>query len=184
MLLLAGGVARADGAAGFIVIMVIYAILTVVGKIRQAANRNQPPPRPVARPARQVARPSTQAPPARRSPAPQMSSEARRLEELLRGLAQSKAEATENTESLEVDREPVDQDSEAEAVAQRRIQAAMARNRPLSDQDHAEFDNRLKREEAKQPVVRKAVGRDRLRNAIVWKEILGPPLALRDRIDF
>ncbi|HEV8124407.1 MAG TPA: hypothetical protein VGP80_09200 [Gemmatimonadales bacterium] len=178
-MLLPEAVARADGSAGFIVIVIIYAVLTVVGKIKQAAQHSQQPPRPTARPpARQVAKPRPTAAPARR-PAPPVSAEAQRLEELLRGLAQSRAEATENTESLEVDRDEVDQDSEAEAIAQRRIQAAMARNRPLTDQDHAEFDSRLKRDEAKQPVVRNTIGRNRLRNAFIWREILGPPGGLR-----
>ncbi len=165
------GIARAEGAQGFIVIVIIYAILTVAGKIKQAAKRNEPPPRPGPRPARAVA------PPRMASP------EARRLEELLRGLAQAKAEATENTESLEVDRNPVDQDSGAEALVQRRIQAAAARNRALTDADHAEFDLRVKREAVKPPALRTLVARDRLRNAMVWREILGPPLALRDYLD-
>lgn len=179
-MLIPAAVARADGSAGFIVVVVIYAILAMVGKIKQASKRSEPPPRPVARPVtRAVAKPRVSAPPARRLSTPQASAEARRLEELLRGLAQGRAEATENIESLEVDREPVDQDSEAEAVAQRRIQAAEARNRPLTDQDHADFDKRLKQEESKGPVARSFAGRDRLRNAIIWKEILGPPGGLR-----
>jgi hypothetical protein len=105
------------------------------------------------------------------------------------------AEEAEERESLEVDREPVsleapepsrtrvevDQDEGAEALVQRRIQAAMARNRPLSVADHKEFDQKLRVTAAKAATVKLAPSIRRLRNAIIWREVLGPPLGLRDR---
>ena len=206
LLLLPENVERAASVEGIIVIAIIYAVLTVIGKVKEAASRGKEPPRPVAKqPEREPLR-------ARRAlPAPDTQSEAGRLEELLRGLGElagmpeegpmgrrsgrplESAEEAEEREILETDQEPVrlevrparskrievDQDEGAEALVQRRIQEVAARNRPLTQQDHLEFDKRLRAPEAKPAVVQR-MGRQRLRDAIIWREILGPPLALRD----
>ena len=88
-------------------------------------------------------------------------------------------------ESLEVvddrparrQRHEVDSDEGAEAVVQRRIQEAEARNRPLNAADHRRFDARVRSAE---PVVESTPGiaRSRLQNALVWREILGPPKSM------
>ncbi len=71
----------------------------------------------------------------------------------------------------------VDQDDEAEAIVQRRIREAEARNQPHSARDHAKFDA-----EVRAPADRAAAGPRfapaNLRQAFIWREILGPPKAL------
>lgn len=219
-------VARAEGLSGFIVLAIIYVVLSIFGKLKGAGKQPAPPerrPAPRQRPAQQrkVEYPSpveTRRRPSTSAPAPAKAStqsEAIKLEEVLRGLGQlaglpdeegpfgrrsptrlPEAEEAEETESLEVDREPVsleapepsrarvevDQDEGAEALVQRRIQEAMARNRPLNAADHKEFDQRL-RGPAKPVPAKTRVANRRLRDFIIWREVLGPPLALRDRQD-
>ena len=72
-----------------------------------------------------------------------------------------------------------DQDSEAEAIAQRRIDAARARDRPLGKSDHALFDARIRQEAADHTAVRRYTPAQ-LRDAIVWREILGRPVSERE----
>lgn len=216
------GVARADGISGFVVIAVIYAVMTVIGKIKGASQppSGQPPeaeqrkPRPpqLRRPARPQG--GTYAPPS----APAMRSgkagntqlEARKLEELLRVLGQAgesgsqgplgrrgtplpAAEEVEESQTLEVpeevvdletevrrsDRQVVDFDDQAEKIIKERISAASSRDRSLNRADHLEFDERIRKVAADKTAVAKA-NRKQLRDAIVWREILGPPIALRD----
>lgn len=137
--------------------------------------------------------------------------EARKLEELLRVLGQNAeqrgqgpmgrrsapipgAEEVEEAQSLEVqarvtdlealaprdERRVVDFDDEAEKIVKDRIAAASARNRTLNKADHLAFDERIRRVAADKTAVATA-SRKHLRDAIVWREILSPPLALRDR---
>ncbi len=140
--------------------------------------------------------------------------EARRLEELLRGLggapgmpddavgvlvpapeapgeAYSLEGVTLEGESREVApvrpaREPGAEEESASRLVQRRIDAAAARGGALGPSDHAAFHRRLAVQsapaEVERPRARSAalVGtRKELRRAIVWREILGPPVALR-----
>jgi hypothetical protein len=216
------GVARADGISGFIVIAVIYAVLTVIGKIKGASQprAGEPPeagprkPRPSR--ARQPARPEggtyapRSAPPMRSGQPGDTQREARKLEELLRVLGQAgdresqgplgrrgsplpPAEEVEEKETLEVpeevvdletevrrsDRQVVDFDDQAEKIIKERISAASSRNRSLNRADHLEFDERIRQVAADKTAVAKA-DRKQLRDAIVWREILGPPIAFRD----
>ena len=98
-------------------------------------------------------------------------------------------ESLEVEESLEViDDRParrlrieVDSDDRAEEVAQRRIREAEARNRPLNAADHRRFDAEIRpaaRAAAAEP--KKTAGRSRLKEALVWREILGPPKSLQE----
>ena len=78
---------------------------------------------------------------------------------------------------------PVDQDDDAEAIVQARIRAAEMRNRPHLEVDHRSFHERVMQQAAKATppggeAARK--GRERLRAAIVWREILGPPKAFEE----
>jgi hypothetical protein len=70
-------------------------------------------------------------------------------------------------------------DAAAEAVVRRRIEAAEARSHALTAADHAEFHRRIT---AAAPAARRpaSVSLSELRRAVVWRELLGPPLALRD----
>ena len=72
-----------------------------------------------------------------------------------------------------------DQDSGAEALVQRRIAAAEARSGGLSKADHRTFDARIREEPADHTAVRR-YPLAQLREAIVWREILGPPVSERD----
>jgi len=101
-----------------------------------------------------------------------------------------KGESPVGTEgqSLELDparseRAVEDLDDEAERVVEQRIAAAEANLRPLSEADHRAFDERVRQEPADNTVVR-AYTAKQLRQAVVWREILGPPVSLRwDRED-
>lgn len=144
--------------------------------------------------------------------------EARRLEELLRGLggalgmpdgpvgvtgpAPGQEEEPDEAYSLEGatlegesrDVAPVRatrvvraEDESASALVQRRIDAAARRSGALGPSDHVAFHRRLAAQSApvqvERPKGRHAVmaGTTKdLRRAVVWREILGPPVALRD----
>jgi hypothetical protein len=73
----------------------------------------------------------------------------------------------------------VDQDDEAERVAARRIVDAEGRTRALTKADHLAFDQRIRQEPADKTATRGYSPRQ-LREAVVWREILGPPVSLRD----
>jgi hypothetical protein len=93
-------------------------------------------------------------------------------------------EEPEQVVNLEVDvqrgpRVVYDQDSEAEAIAQRRIDAARARDRALGKSDHSSFDARIRQEAADHTAVRQYTPAQ-LRDAIVWREILGRPVSERE----
>jgi hypothetical protein len=86
--------------------------------------------------------------------------------------------------SLETDparslRVTVDQDDEGERVAARRIAEVEGRIRPLTKADYQAFEQRIKQEPADKTATR-GYGTRRLRDAVVWREILGPPVSLRD----
>ncbi len=72
----------------------------------------------------------------------------------------------------------VDSDDEAEAVIARRRAAAEAHGRPLGSADYLAFEARIRQEPA-DATATQAYTMARLRNAIVWREILGPPVSLR-----
>ena len=102
------------------------------------------------------------------------------------------AEEVEERESLEVapevqslERDPkrqarveVDQDDEAERIVARRMAAAEAQGRPLTKADHRAFDERIRQEAADKTATKRYTARQ-LRDAVVWREILGPPVSLR-----
>ena len=89
----------------------------------------------------------------------------------------------EEVESLETEpevaeRETVDYDEEAEQIIARRRAGADARSGPQTRADHAAFDQRIRQEPADKTATR-ATDPRRLREAVVWREILGPPVSLR-----
>jgi hypothetical protein len=71
----------------------------------------------------------------------------------------------------------VDQDEGAEAVIQRRLQEAEARNREFSETDHRKFHQKLNQSSTKAATPR-GLTTAQLRQAFVWREILGPPKGL------
>ncbi len=212
---------RADGMTGVVIFAIVYAIVTIMGKLKQAPrggadSEPQEPKRPRPRPNQQARRP----PPPQRTespgrPAGGTQGEALKLEELFRVLTGGPgapgsgpmgrrsappaelAEDVEERASLEVEervlnleatpvarasRRDVDHDDEAEGVVQARIRAAEMRNRPLNLADHAAFDARIRQEPADNTRTAAPLRRS-LRDAIVWREILGPPVSLRDSSD-
>jgi hypothetical protein len=76
-------------------------------------------------------------------------------------------------------RQMVDHDDQAGATAQRRISAAEQRNRAVTPADHRAFDKRIRQEPADRLATRARTVAE-LRQAVVWNEILGKPVALRD----
>lgn len=211
-MMLPEGVTRAEGMTGVIIFAVVYAIVAILGKVKEASRKRgngnpPPPPRPQ--------RPRIE-PPASYTPPGNTQAEATRLEELLRVLGEAAGvpttqgplgrparvplpadeEEVEERESLEREEEvlnleteaprpsrrEVDHDEEAEAIVQRRIRAAQERDRSLNRADHKVFDARIRKEVADHTRVAKPK-RPSLRDAIVWREILGPPISLRDRAD-
>lgn len=73
----------------------------------------------------------------------------------------------------------VDQDEAIEALTAKRAEWAEARSRPHTKADHRAFDAKIRKVEPVLPT-----GPDRaaaLRRMIVWQEVLGKPVSLRDR---
>ncbi len=103
------------------------------------------------------------------------------------------AEEVEERESLEIEPEVVSlerdvrraprqeftQDEDAERLVARRITAASARDSARTKADHFKFDSQIRQEPADHTATR-AYTAQQLRHAVVWREILGPPVSLRD----
>jgi hypothetical protein len=83
------------------------------------------------------------------------------------------------TEVHRPERVQYSQDSGAEELVRRRIASADARSGALTRADHRKFDTRIRQEPADHTAVRRYT-RAKLRDAIVWREILGPPVSERD----
>jgi hypothetical protein len=79
----------------------------------------------------------------------------------------------------------VDHDDEAEALLERRLAVVEEYNRPRTVADHRVFDQEIRQQEAE---IRVEPRFDRtttdMRRVIAWREILGPPPALRDPFDW
>lgn len=73
----------------------------------------------------------------------------------------------------------LDRAPETRRVLEERIAVAERHSRALTRADHARFDEKIRAKPARLAPVRRA--RPTLRQALVWREILGPPLSLRDR---
>lgn len=87
----------------------------------------------------------------------------------------------ESAEALHRRRErpEVDQDDAAEAVVQRRLKEAEARNRSHSAADHRQFDAQIRATAIQRPAGG-GPSLAQLRQAFVWREVLGPPRSLTD----
>jgi hypothetical protein len=101
-------------------------------------------------------------------------------------------EEVEERESLETEPEVVSleqdvrraprraftQDADAEQLVARRITAASVRDATRTKVDHAKFDERIRQEPSEHTATR-AYTVEELRRAVVWREILGPPVSER-----
>lgn len=76
-------------------------------------------------------------------------------------------------------RKLVDQDDEAEATIQRRLAHSAARDHAHRSTDHKAFDKRI-REPAPVEKTERRYPAAAMRDALVWREILGPPKALEE----
>lgn len=86
------------------------------------------------------------------------------------------------TEPVEWQRVHVAQDSEAEAIAARRRSEAEQRNREWRPEDHRRFDEVIRAAPVTASPRRQLVPAGAgLQRAIIWREVLDPPVALRDR---
>jgi hypothetical protein len=104
--------------------------------------------------------------------------------------ARDEAEFVEDARSLEVDvhraaREEISLDTASEAAIRRRREAAARRDLPRSGADHAAFDARIRAEADKTAAAPAAapLATARLQHALIWNEILGRPVSLRDEPD-
>lgn len=70
------------------------------------------------------------------------------------------------------------QDADAEQLVQKRILAAAARDTARTKAEHQEFDQRIRKEPADKTAT-PGYTTKQLRDAIVWREILGPPVSER-----
>jgi hypothetical protein len=153
-------------------------------------TRPAPPPRLPPKPPPKKPLPSRRPPPPSTRPAAPTQSgpmgrkgrmelaSAEEVEErtILEGESLEQPESLENFDDVHRRRAVIDQDDEAEAIVQRRIQAAEARNRELQATDHRAFDARIRQgEPAGTPRQPRPF---RLKDAVVWREILGPPKGL------
>jgi hypothetical protein len=105
------------------------------------------------------------------------------------------AEAVEDTTSLEEEPEVVSLEvepyraerpaeiSQSEAMqvlVQKRIEAADLRNREWRLEDHRRFDQAIREARPVKVVKRLSPAHHSLRQAMIWNEVLQPPVALRD----
>jgi hypothetical protein len=174
---------------GVLVLAVVWILVSLLGKLGQ---KQQPKDQ-----RRRVPRtgPPSNTPPLPQGPSAQDATqrEGTRLELVLRELQRSLEEANEEQESLEVEpevrsleedfrrevRRTVDQDEGAEQIEARRIKAAADRDAPRVKADHVQFDKRIREEPADHTATQRYTARQ-LRDAVVWREILGPPASMRD----
>ncbi len=176
----------------FVVLAVLWALLNLLGKVKK-----EPEERPRRVPQQPHGSDATQAEGSR------LEVILREFERALEGaepvsrpttisLSLPGQEEIEDRESLEVEPEVVsletevrreerrafDQDAGAEQLVARRISAAAARDTAISKSDHIEFDKRIRQEPADKTATTGYTAQQ-LRDAVVWREILGPPVSLR-----
>lgn len=190
-------------------LVVLVLVWLVLNAIRKAGSRPPGKPRTPPRPTASTPQSRARSLPTTRG-ADATQREGKRLEDLLRDLGRTldqasgptgrkpdrrlpPAEEVEEGESLEVtpevhsletdtrraERAVVDQDDEAEKVMARRIAAAEANAAPRTRAEHQAFDARIRQEPADKTATR-AYTAKQLRDAVVWREILGPPVSLRE----
>ena len=180
---------------GLFVLALIWAFFKLVSKSRDgsaAPTRPQPrpglgpihdPPQEEGRALRMLLKELEHA--AQQGSGPGKRPPARRISSATQTEEGGTLEITPRVESLEdvpVRREriTVDQDEEAERVIARRSAAAAARAGGRTEADHRQFDQRIRQEPADRTATRPLTPQQ-LRDAVVWREILGPPVAERDR---
>ena len=182
---------------GLLIMAAVWFLLSLIGKAqRKPQGPTQPEPREPMPP-----RPVPQSPDATQVEGSRLELVLRELQRSLEEAAQPEqwkpqslppAEEIEERESLETEpevvslehevrrpvRRLVDQDDDAGQIEDRRIQAAAARDHARTKADHAAFDQRIRVEPADHTAAR-AYTVQQLRDAVVWREILGRPVSER-----
>lgn len=177
---------------GWVVLAVLWALLNLMTKGKGKGKDTRPQPR---------ARPLPHTPDASQQEGSRLETMLRELQRALeesegveqpRTLSLPADEGIEERESLETEpevvsleteirrapRRRVDQDEGAEDIEAQRIKAAAARDRATTRVDHAAFDKRIRQEPADKTATRYTARQ--LRDAMVWREILGRPVSMRD----
>ena len=184
----------------FDAVLVLGALWFLINLLMGLKRKSQPPPQPEERddPVR----------PAPSSLPDATQREGSRLEQVLREFQRAldqagptgrrasfplpEAEEVEEGESLETEPEVVSlerdirraprreftQDEGAEQLVARRITAASARDSTHTKAEHVKFDSQIRQEPADHTATRGHTPQE-LRRAVVWREILGPPVSLR-----
>jgi hypothetical protein len=184
----------------FDVVLVLGALWFLVNLLTGLKRKSQPPAEP-----QEMDDPTGPAP---SFPADATQREGSRLEQVLRqferaleeagptgrlaSLPLPEAEEVEDRESLETEPEVVSlerdvrraprreftQDADAEQLVARRITAASVRDAARTKVDHITFDSQIRQEPADHTATRGYTAQE-LRRAVVWREILGPPVGER-----
>jgi hypothetical protein len=108
---------------------------------------------------------------------------------------EDKSEFEEERETLEVEPEAedleiavqrpertiTDRARDAAATSRQRLDWVTAHTGPVTPADHRSFDQQIRQPEAAAARSPEQIRLARLRELIIWREILGPPLGLRDR---
>jgi hypothetical protein len=185
----------------FDVVLVLGALWFLINLLTGLKRKSQPPaePQEMDDPVR----------PGPSSPAGATQREGSRLEQVLREFERAldqagptgrrasfplpEAEEVEERESLETEPEVVSlerdvrraprieftQDADAEKLVARRITAAAARDAARTKADHIAFDSQIRQEPADHTATRGYTLQE-LRRAVMWREILGPPVSMRE----
>ena len=185
----------------FDAVLVLGALWFLINLLTGLKRKSQPPAEPQGRddPVR----------PAPSFPADATQREGSRLEQVLREFERAleqtgpsgrpasfplpDAEEVEDRESLEIEPEVVSlerdvrrtprreftQDADAEQLVARRITAASVRDAARTKADHVQFDSQIRQEPADHTATRGHTAEE-LRRAVVWREILGPPVSMRE----
>lgn len=156
----------------------LEAVLREIERVkRDAETRSAPPVPKQVPPPKQSAWAKAKA--ARKAAPPLRSDRLKDVQDERGPLGRQSSVRLPSAESDEASRFPeaVDLDQEAEEVVQRRLREVEARNRPLTDEDHQRFDTEIRRAGQEQ-AGRSRFTAQQLRDAFVWREILGPPKAL------
>lgn len=161
-------------------VVVIFVIVRVLKQVGEAARRGQSPPVPRApgeapqTMAELLLEMRQQVEAARRQPPGRVAHPVPAAR--FPGSVPDERGGSIEVASREVTIREVDQDDGAEALVQRRIAAAAARNGEWQPSDRQRFDARL---HAVTPPVPSVRPRHPLRSAMIWREVLSPPVTLR-----
>lgn len=102
------------------------------------------------------------------------------LRELLRTIEQARAKAELREPDVEFVEDATSLDQKSIEAALRRRRAAEVHEAPRTAADHGAFDARIRQEPADATGVAVPGHSGTVREAIIWREILGPPVSLRE----